>query len=103
MCRRAWLHLFEVKVKHKNDLTALAKLADQVIECFNAAAAVIQASKLDPEEAKEFRQLWADVYSSAGEVHSKIGDTYPELDPFPHNVFMSMCKPRRTAGTISGA
>ena len=60
----------------------MAQLAEQVIECFNTAAAVIEASKLDPEEAREFRQLWANVYSSACDVLGKIGDIYPELDPF---------------------
>lgn len=69
-------------MKQKSDLTELAQLAEQVIECFNIAGAVIKASNLDPEEAKEYRRLWANVYSSACDVLSKIGDTYPELDPF---------------------
>jgi hypothetical protein len=76
------LQLFEVKVKQKNDLAELAQLAEQVIECFNAAAGVIEASNLDPEQAKEYRRLWASVYSSACDVLSKIGDICPELDPF---------------------
>lgn len=69
-------------MKGKNDLVELAQIAEQVIECFNSAGAVIKASSLDPEQAKEYRRLWASVYSSACDVLSKIGDIYPELDPF---------------------
>lgn len=69
-------------MKQKSDLVALAQLAEQVIECFNNADAVIEASDLDPEEAKKYCRLWANVYSSACDVLSKIGDIYPELDPF---------------------
>jgi len=69
-------------MKQKSDLVELAQIAEQVIECFNTADAVIEASNLDPEEAKEYCRLWVNVYSSACDVLSKIGDTYPELDPF---------------------
>ena len=74
--------IYEVNVKQKNDLADLAQVAEKVIECFNSAGAVIKASNFDPEEAKEYRRLWASVYLSACDVLSKIGDTCPELDPF---------------------
>ncbi|GAB6140463.1 hypothetical protein JCM14076_11920 [Methylosoma difficile] len=68
-------------MNQKNELAELAQIAEQVLECFNAAAAVIGASNLDPKQAKEHRRLWGNIYLSACDVLSNIGDICPELDP----------------------